>query len=76
MTRTSTAVWNGSLKEGKGTISTQSHGLQDTPYSFHPGGLQVAYGDAAVQFINETIDINVWNALAKKADGSTLKYNP
>jgi osmotically inducible protein OsmC len=35
MTRTSTAVWNGSLKEGKGTISTQSHGLQDTPYSFH-----------------------------------------
>jgi prepilin-type N-terminal cleavage/methylation domain-containing protein len=48
----------------------------DTAYSFHPGGLQVAYGDAAVQFINETIDINVWNALAKKADGLTLKYNP
>ena len=47
----------------------------DTPYSFHPGGLQVAYGDAAVQFINDSIDINVWNALAKKADGSTLKYN-
>lgn len=48
----------------------------DTAYSFHPGGLQVAYGDGAVQFINETIDINVWNALAKKADGSTLKYTP
>jgi osmotically inducible protein OsmC len=35
MIRTATAIWNGSLKEGKGTISTQSHGLQDTPYSFH-----------------------------------------
>lgn len=34
MTRTAHAVWNGSLKEGKGTISTQSKGLSDTAYSF------------------------------------------
>lgn len=34
MVRKSDAVWQGSLKEGKGTISTQSGGLKDTQYSF------------------------------------------
>jgi len=34
MQRTATAVWSGSLKEGKGAISTQSGVLNETPYSF------------------------------------------
>lgn len=34
MKRTASAVWNGSLKEGKGVISSQSGVLLDTPYSF------------------------------------------
>ena len=34
MQRTASAVWNGSLKDGKGTISTQSSVLSETPYSF------------------------------------------
>lgn len=34
MKRTAAAVWNGTLKEGKGQISTQSGVLTDTPYSF------------------------------------------
>jgi lipoyl-dependent peroxiredoxin len=34
MERTASAVWNGSLKEGKGTITTQSGVLFDAPYSF------------------------------------------
>jgi osmotically inducible protein OsmC len=34
MERTASAVWHGSLKEGKGTISTQSTTLKDTQYSF------------------------------------------
>ena len=36
MLRTATAVWSGSLKEGKGAISTQSGVLNETPYSFVP----------------------------------------
>ncbi|NCA10975.1 DUF1559 domain-containing protein [bacterium] len=47
-----------------------------TPFSFHPGGLHVAFGDGAVQFINETIASNVWQALARKADGTATKYQP
>jgi len=34
MKRTASAVWNGSLKEGNGQISSQSGVLTDTPYSF------------------------------------------
>src|ERR1700730_1393398 len=35
MQRTATAVWTGSLKEGKGKISTPASGiLHDAPYSF------------------------------------------
>jgi osmotically inducible protein OsmC len=34
MDRSASAVWTGSLKEGKGTISTQSGTLKDTQYSF------------------------------------------
>ncbi len=34
MQRAATAVWNGTLKEGKGTISTASGVLSDAPYSF------------------------------------------
>ena len=34
MNRTATAAWHGSLKEGKGTISTASGVLADAQYSF------------------------------------------
>jgi osmotically inducible protein OsmC len=34
MVRKASAVWKGSLKEGKGTISTESGALSNTPYSF------------------------------------------
>lgn len=34
MDRYASAVWHGTLKEGKGTISTQSATLKDTQYSF------------------------------------------
>lgn len=34
MQRTATAVWNGALKDGNGSISTQSGVLSNSPYSF------------------------------------------
>jgi lipoyl-dependent peroxiredoxin len=34
MDRSASAVWHGSLKEGSGTISTQSGTLKETQYSF------------------------------------------
>ncbi len=34
MDRSASAVWHGTLKEGKGTITTQSGTLKETQYSF------------------------------------------
>jgi len=34
MERKASAVWKGNLREGAGTVSTQSGVLRDTPYSF------------------------------------------
>jgi osmotically inducible protein OsmC len=34
MKRTASAVWNGSLKEGNGTLTTPGGALKSTPYSF------------------------------------------
>jgi osmotically inducible protein OsmC len=34
MKRTATAVWQGSLKEGKGSLTAPGGALHDTPYSF------------------------------------------
>jgi osmotically inducible protein OsmC len=34
MKRSASAVWNGGLRTGKGTMSTNSGVLRDTPYSF------------------------------------------
>ena len=34
MKRTASAAWNGDLKQGKGTLTTQSGVLKDTAYSF------------------------------------------
>ncbi|MGE8355459.1 MAG: OsmC family peroxiredoxin, partial [Microvirgula sp.] len=34
MQKTASAKWHGSIKDGVGTISTQSGVLQDTPYGF------------------------------------------
>jgi prepilin-type N-terminal cleavage/methylation domain-containing protein len=35
--------------------------------SLHPGGAHMAMGDASVQFVAETIDYLVWNALGTRA---------
>src|SRR5262245_59673877 len=34
MKRTASAVWHGGLKDGHGTVSTQSGALRRSPYSF------------------------------------------
>jgi osmotically inducible protein OsmC len=34
MKRVGSAAWNGSLREGKGSVSTESHALENHPYTF------------------------------------------
>ena len=34
-----------------------------SPYAFHPGGIQIALGDASVRFLGENVDIEVINGI-------------
>ena len=60
------------MENGPNTVLASNDWSQSSPYSFHPGGLSLAFGDGATQFIDETISITVWNAIANRADGSIL----
>lgn len=60
------------MQNGPNTIIASNDWSSSSPYSFHPGGLTLAFGDGATQFVNETISIAVWNAIANRADGSPL----
>jgi hypothetical protein len=40
--------------------------------SLHPGGAQVALGDASVRYLSETLDITTQDRLALISDGQTI----
>ena len=61
-----------SMQNGPNTVINDDTWSATSPYSFHIGGLTLAFGDGSTQFISETIAITIWNAIANKADGSSL----
>ena len=44
-------------------------GLNDEPFSFHPGGCNSAFADGSVHFLNENIDPRTMRALVTRAEG-------
>jgi prepilin-type processing-associated H-X9-DG protein len=40
--------------------------------SFHPGGVNAAFGDGSVHFINDTIAVDAWRALATRTAGEIV----
>jgi hypothetical protein len=41
----------------------------------HPGGAQFVMGDASVQFLTETINLNIYRALGGRSDGIVATIN-
>ena len=61
---------NSSLLLGNGVDENE---MNDVPFgSFHSGGAHFAFADGHVTFINDTIDINVYHALATIAGGEVI----
>jgi len=42
--------------------------------SFHPGGVQIAFADGTVHFVQDTIDLATWRAIATIRGGEDLAY--
>ncbi|NLX97383.1 MAG: DUF1559 domain-containing protein [Rhodopirellula sp.] len=55
-----------------GGVFPNSIGQAYGPSSFHPGGAQHAFVDGSVQFLKETMDATVYDALATRAGGEVV----
>jgi type II secretory pathway pseudopilin PulG len=55
-----------------GGIFPNSIGQEFGPSSFHPGGAQHAFVDGSVQFLRETMDVSVYDALTTRAGGEPI----
>ena len=52
-----------------GGVFLNSIGQEYGPSSFHPGGAQHAFVDGSVQFLSETVEASVYDALTTRAGG-------
>jgi prepilin-type N-terminal cleavage/methylation domain-containing protein/prepilin-type processing-associated H-X9-DG protein len=43
-----------------------------TASSYHPGGVNVAFADGSVRFVEDSIDMNVWWAMGTRTGGETI----
>lgn len=43
-----------------------------TARSFHPGGVNVLFGDGSVKFINDSVTLQIWQALSTVNGGETV----
>ena len=55
-----------------GGVFPNSIGQLFGPSSRHPGGAQHAFVDGSVQFLKQTIDVTVYDALATKSGGDVV----
>lgn len=42
--------------------------------SLHSGGVNAAFGDGAVKFVSESIDLTVWRAIGTRAGGEAVSF--
>jgi prepilin-type N-terminal cleavage/methylation domain-containing protein/prepilin-type processing-associated H-X9-DG protein len=42
------------------------------PSSYHPGGVNVLFGDGSVKFIKDTVSLTVWRALSTRNGGEVI----
>jgi prepilin-type processing-associated H-X9-DG protein len=52
--------------------TTNNCGLNDEPFSFHPGGCNSVFADGSVHFLSEKIDPKVMRALVSRAEGDKI----
>ena len=52
--------------------SNIGHSLFDNANSYHPGGVNILFGDGSVHFIKETINMQTWWSLGTRAGGEIL----
>jgi prepilin-type N-terminal cleavage/methylation domain-containing protein/prepilin-type processing-associated H-X9-DG protein len=47
-------------------------GANEEPFSFHPGGVNVLFGDGSVRFVKDTVNLAAWRGVLTIAGGETI----
>jgi prepilin-type N-terminal cleavage/methylation domain-containing protein/prepilin-type processing-associated H-X9-DG protein len=59
-----------------GEWTSNNCGLNDEPFSFHPGGCNAVFADGSVHFLSETIAPKVMRAMVSRAEGDSVERIP
>jgi prepilin-type N-terminal cleavage/methylation domain-containing protein/prepilin-type processing-associated H-X9-DG protein len=59
-----------------GEWTNNNCGLNDEPFSFHPGGANAVFADGSVHFLAETIAAKVMRAMVSRAEGDSVEQIP
>ena len=51
---------------------TNQAGASQEPFSFHPGGINVLFGDGSVKFVKETTNLLVLRAIITSQGGEVV----
>ena len=46
--------------------------VQLPPSSYHPGGVNLLFGDGSVHFIKDSVALNIWRALSTRNGGEVI----
>jgi prepilin-type processing-associated H-X9-DG protein len=47
-------------------------GPNEEPYSYHPGGVNVLFGDGSVRFLKDTVNLVAFRAILSLAGGEAV----
>ena len=66
------AAWEAAIDVAPGTYKFLGHTNSGQPYSFHPGGVNIALCDGSTRLISESIDLATFLNLMLRDDGQVL----
>ncbi len=66
------SAWEATIDTAPGTYQFLSHTNSGQPYSFHPGGVNIALCDGSTRLISDSIDLATFLNLMLRDDGQVL----
>ncbi len=67
--RTCAGMSGGMMMPG---TSMANMAVQLPPSSYHPGGVNLLFGDGSVRFVKETVDLGIWRAISTRNGGEVV----
>jgi prepilin-type processing-associated H-X9-DG protein len=57
------------------SMSMVDMAVQLPPSGYHPGGVNVLFGDGSVRFVKDSVALDVWRSLSTRSGGEVISSN-